>query len=291
MASPGPPEEQQAAAAATEAREEQHASASGMYLHTHLQVIPTYKPPLTFVCLSPQVLLDGYGCRVERRPGNLVVKHGRRVTVAERDALAYAGTLNLPVPRLHELPAPEAEAEAEAEAAAATEKANAGSVGHGVSIWMDYIDGAMLEDVWPAMTAAQKMDVARQLRAILEEMRRQTDRRLYNACHGGPFADEAAFDAFQLDVYETTPCEVHRVVFTHGDLTQLNIIVDKDSYRIRALLDWEYAGWYPEYWEYVKFVDTHPKYKDWRDYARYILPERCLDELVVYQALKRWQSP
>ncbi|KAK8166571.1 hypothetical protein IWX90DRAFT_358577, partial [Phyllosticta citrichinensis] len=185
------------------------------------------------------------------------------------------------------------------------------------------LDGAVLEDVWPDMTAEQKMDVARQLRAILEEMRRQTsplgaatmiascgggalsDRRTYNVCHGGPFADEAAFDAFQLDVYKPTPREVrdalaraleqqqrskqHRVVFTHGDLTQLNIIVDKDSYRIRALLDWEYAGWYPEHWEYVKFVDTHPKHKDWRDYARYILPRQNLDELVVYQALKRWQ--
>lgn len=39
------------------------------------------------------------------------------------------------------------------------------------------------------------------------------------------------------------------VVFTHGDIAARNIIV-RDGH-IVALLDWEFAGWCPEYWEYV----------------------------------------
>ncbi|KAK7537151.1 kinase-like domain-containing protein [Phyllosticta citribraziliensis] len=254
-----------------------------------------------------KVFINFPGRRVERRPGNLVLKRGPRVVVAEREALAYAGTLNLPVPRLHDPPDSEATGE------------DAG--GEIVSIWMDYVDGVVLEDVWPDMTAEQKMDIALQLREILTIMRQQTspmgskiascgggqlsDRRTYSVRKGGPFADEACFNDFQLDLHKQLVPEVvqkalaqalqqqqqHRVVFTHGDLTQHNIIIDKDSNRIQALIDWEFAGWFPEHWEFLKFVDMSPKNRDWEDYARYILPEQYLNELVIFEAVKRWQRP
>lgn len=41
----------------------------------------------------------------------------------------------------------------------------------------------------------------------------------------------------------------YSIVFTHGDVAARNIIV-RDG-RIVALLDWEFEGWYPEYWDYV----------------------------------------
>lgn len=31
-----------------------------------------------------------------------------------------------------------------------------------------------------------------------------------------------------------------------------NILVEGG--RITGIIDWEYAGWYPEYWEYVKMI-------------------------------------
>ncbi|KAL2693329.1 kinase-like domain-containing protein [Phyllosticta citricarpa] len=270
--------------------------------HTHL----TRTHPET------RIFLEGHGCRVERRPGNLVVKYGTSVTNAERFALAHANTLNIPVPRLHDdLPAPATDNNGQ--------PTNLGS--EGVAIWMDYVPGDLLEDVWPTMTDAQKMDIAMQLRAILDEMRRQTsptgviaacdggkltDRRTYIPEEGGPFADEAAFNDFQIDgLFKPTPGFMrdaltqavqsrwtqHRVVFTHCDLTQHNIIIDKESNRIRALIDWEYAGWFPEHWEYLKFIDMMPKNRDWRDYMPYIFSEQYVDDLIVFQALKRWQKP
>ncbi|MCJ1361186.1 hypothetical protein MMC16_000284 [Acarospora aff. strigata] len=41
----------------------------------------------------------------------------------------------------------------------------------------------------------------------------------------------------------------HKVVFTHGDLLHHNILIHDGH--VSAILDWEAAGWLPEYWEYT----------------------------------------
>jgi hypothetical protein len=41
-----------------------------------------------------------------------------------------------------------------------------------------------------------------------------------------------------------------RIFFTHGDLASRNIMVSDGH--ITGIIDWVFAGWYPEYWEYVK---------------------------------------
>ena len=47
----------------------------------------------------------------------------------------------------------------------------------------------------------------------------------------------------------------HQPTFTHSDIQKKNIFVRKvetngfHNFEI-TLIDWEYAGWYPEYWEY-----------------------------------------
>lgn len=40
------------------------------------------------------------------------------------------------------------------------------------------------------------------------------------------------------------------IVFTHGDLDPRNILVENGH--VSGIVDWEQAGWYPEYWEYIK---------------------------------------
>lgn len=59
-------------------------------------------------------------------------------------------------------------------------------------------------------------------------------------------------------------------MFTHGDLTQHNIIVQGN--KVTGLIDWKYAGWYPEYWEYVKFSERFSEHLDWKEYAKGIYP-------------------
>ncbi|KAK4125673.1 hypothetical protein N657DRAFT_708637 [Parathielavia appendiculata] len=38
-------------------------------------------------------------------------------------------------------------------------------------------------------------------------------------------------------------------VFTHGDVNPFNILVCGN--RATGIIDWEFAGWYPHYWEYT----------------------------------------
>ena len=57
--------------------------------------------------------------------------------------------------------------------------------------------------------------------------------------------------------------EGYRVVLTHADLHPDNIIVDPSTGRISAIVDWEFAGWYPEYWEYTKAHYGWAQKLDW----------------------------
>lgn len=41
----------------------------------------------------------------------------------------------------------------------------------------------------------------------------------------------------------------HGIVFTHGDLALHNVLVHDGH--ISGFIDWESAGWYPEYWEFT----------------------------------------
>lgn len=80
---------------------------------------------------------------------------------------------------------------------------------------------------------------------------------------GGPFATTADLHAWLVMPPKGLPAEStywrqvtahlgateYPVVFTHGDIAARNILV-RDG-RIVAMLDWEYAGWFPAYWEFV----------------------------------------
>lgn len=83
------------------------------------------------------------------------------------------------------------------------------------------------------------------------------------AIESGPFSSEQAFNEWQLaqlhdtamplqrDVYEAMHhLTAHNVVFSHGDPPFHNILVRNG--RITGILDWEYAGWFPEHWDFCK---------------------------------------
>ncbi|KAG6368959.1 hypothetical protein INS49_003178 [Diaporthe citri] len=49
--------------------------------------------------------------------------------------------------------------------------------------------------------------------------------------------------------------EQYSIKFTHADLQPNNILVKNGH--ITAIIGWEFAGWYPEYWEYTKMHWNH----------------------------------
>lgn len=55
-------------------------------------------------------------------------------------------------------------------------------------------------------------------------------------------------------------------VFTHGDIAPQNIMVDQNG-QITGIIDWELAGWYPEYWEYANIMKPRREdnWQEWMD--------------------------
>ncbi|KAG7141126.1 hypothetical protein HYQ46_007872 [Verticillium longisporum] len=125
------------------------------------------------------------------------------------------------------------------------------------------------------------------------------DTRLHFTYHSPPCRDEQAFNEFLLSaLYKHIPQLVreafsrrlktnHRIILSHCDLTPRNILVHDG--KIKGLVDWEDSGWYPEYWEYVKFFQRTAD-KDWKQYAADIFPELYHDELVDFIAMSKWQN-
>ncbi|KAJ4326615.1 hypothetical protein N0V84_002949 [Fusarium piperis] len=51
------------------------------------------------------------------------------------------------------------------------------------------------------------------------------------------------------DSWNLRPSETEEYVFCHNDLSEYNVIVDPETLKIKAVIDWEYAGFYPEFFE------------------------------------------
>ena len=230
-------------------------------------------------------------CTTEGQPPGTILKFRRGIRQEEIEGLRAAKALGVPAPAVLEVrTAPERHLE----------------------FLMELVPGDSLETVWPDMSAAEKEDIARQLGKIVSLMRTAPqgealiggtggparDLRYIGDRTGGPFTTEADFNDFQMDFYPSIPDGVRRAIcqgiscnhqmkFSHADLSPRNIIV-KDG-RITGLVDWEFPGWYPEYWEYVKFFDCATDCKDWMNHADLIFETQYPKELAAYQGLLRWQ--
>ncbi|KAB8253500.1 kinase-like domain-containing protein [Aspergillus pseudonomiae] len=88
---------------------------------------------------------------------------------------------------------------------------------------------------------------------------------------------EALFCAKKLQDYS------HRITFTHGDFKAHNILVD-DHGHLSGFLDWESAGWYPEYWEFTTAM-RFGKGSWWYQVASWMGGDQYLDELASDIAL------
>ncbi|KPM45239.1 hypothetical protein AK830_g1292 [Neonectria ditissima] len=74
-------------------------------------------------------------------------------------------------------------------------------------------------------------------------------------------------------------------VFSHGDLNPSNIIVRGDQ--IVGIIDWEFSGWYPHYWEYTSAWCSQKMRKEWQDLLGDFL-EPFSEELEMEKIRQRW---
>ena len=143
---------------------------------------------------------------------------------------------------------------------------------------MDYIRGTPLRKVWPNLRGDEKRTIFAELRGYVNQWRALRperggyvgsldygpclDRRVVGFYHCGPFDMEHQFhDHVAATLRPEIPDERrkflrnmmkdnHSIVFSHGDMHAHNILI-QDGHVV-GILDWEMAGWYPEYWEWCK---------------------------------------
>lgn len=109
---------------------------------------------------------------------------------------------------------------------------------------MEYVDGVGMNE----LSEEQKVIVKDELQRHLNTLHNLKSDRL-----GGPAG--LVIPPYRVtlhtdnDTWTPTTSQDEELVFCHNDLSQPNVVVDPESLKINAILDWEYAGFYPLYFE------------------------------------------
>ncbi|KFH41870.1 hypothetical protein ACRE_074060 [Hapsidospora chrysogenum ATCC 11550] len=166
-----------------------------------------------------------------------------------------------------------------------------------VYIVMERIDGHLLTDGWLHRTPESRSRILSSLRPMIQQLRQIPapagcwvcnvdggpiyDPRLPGVKDWGPFPTIDDFHRkLRLDLDEPVYCgrplgedfgrliSFHKrhwssPVFTHGDLSSLNILARGDE--VVGIVDWETAGWMPPYWEYTSAWHVNPYNPFWQE--------------------------
>ncbi|EJF59711.1 kinase-like protein [Dichomitus squalens LYAD-421 SS1] len=170
-------------------------------------------------------------------------------------------------------------------------------------MFMTKIPGATLETRWPSLPADAKAHIRCLLDQQLSDLRTldlppgsplgsPVGRRLCKDVRRDervsitPIYSEPQFNDFLLDSPTSRASSSykewlhsmlradHRVVFTHADIHPRNIMVvdgPRGVVELSGILDWEASGFYPEYWEQLKALNTR-SVKDDSDWWNHLPP-------------------
>jgi aminoglycoside phosphotransferase len=223
------------------------------------------------MCLGRYIFPSSNGFRTRRIGPNTFVKAGAHIDLAEAYTICYiAKHTSIPVPKVQRA-----------------------WCSNGITyILMDVVAGTELSSAWHEMSQKTKAQVINQLKdyfAQLRALRPPIDGAVTSVIDGplrdgsrvglGPFGPFRNHDDFHHFLRADTPLDSigtleggqeivkahsqqYRTTFTHGDFAPRNILVKKDG-TVTAIIDWDSAGWFPEYWEYTKAKFTPHAPDDW----------------------------
>ena len=194
-------------------------------------------------------------------------------------------------------------------------------------LFMTRAEGSSLQQAWPLLSISNKISVRDQLERLLSQLRAYTVDVQETGFRIGGFVSGASIDCRRMklgsdssiytekefndflcnvddrpmDMIRSTMRSDHRIVMTHSDLHPRNIMATWDTdvwesiiqIQISAILDWEFAGWYPEHWEFVKAMHNvyycgHPELKDWIDYIPTEVIGTYIAEYSIDNLLHSW---
>jgi len=176
-------------------------------------------------------------------------------------------------------------------------------------ILMHLVPGTMLLDTWTCLDRDRKTTIAKTLQVCFDQPRQLSHPGYFGNIDGGPPLDDM-FSATQGADEIKTSCEIeselidcimriyslgsgecmaHKTryyqhvlttvlrgygspVFIYSDLQRENVMVQPDG--LLAILDWEFASWYPTYWEYSTATYCNSGWDDdWHECVRMVLDE------------------
>ena len=172
-------------------------------------------------------------------------------------------------------------------------------------IILDYIKG--FEFSHKALSVEQQESIYEELKGYITQMRALKPARpgrvesadgsgLFDTRFGSPFPPFESIEKFHSHIGHDAILEIdkHRKAwprfqamrnrqyctkFTHSDIAPRNILVNNG--KIVAIIDWEMAGWYPEYWEYTMWAaSNHNSSQRWHELREEVL-ERYPEEFWV----------
>lgn len=194
-------------------------------------------------------------------------------------------------------------------------------------IIMEYLPGDTLQKLLPSLNPVEKATISNLIKDAITELRSipppdyfgMLNRQPYldgvfwteglNPKISGPFANQGDMNLAILEKLRQTESDQyiqllrnmvnrtlnsHRNVFTHGDLQPKNIMVERLGYRDGSpeyritLLDWESAGWYPEFWDFCNATIACRFKPDWLEFVPDILDQYPVEFLmmqVVYSSV------
>ncbi|KAI6099812.1 hypothetical protein F5141DRAFT_1143725 [Pisolithus sp. B1] len=163
--------------------------------------------------------------------------------------------------------------------------------------FMDECRGVPLRTVIETMSSSELDHIADQLLGILSEMRSYASTTL-GSFTGGPYNNRfmpypwnppQAFSSVKeyVDYYHSLFLNFwEKIYLTHGDLLPQNITVEGST--ITGIIDWETAGYYPEFWKYSRMHDAGLVTPGWSHVLARVFPgpRREKEIKAVYQILR-----
>ena len=169
------------------------------------------------------------------------------------------------------------------------------------SVWyfcVEEVRGVSLDTVVDTMSTKQHEDVAEQLKSILSAMQVLKPKTLGSVTGGSyrnmmcvppllqpkqAFSTMAEFRDYihflmtqcgrpQQEIDELLACIPLNCGFrfAHGDLLPKNIMVDGS--KITGIIDWQNAGFWPDFWEYCRMHDSNFETRGWSKVLKIVFP-------------------
>ncbi|KAK8002565.1 hypothetical protein PG989_002284 [Apiospora arundinis] len=255
--------------------------------HDYLAPLPTPND----INGSEVLLHESSGSRVVKVKQTFVMKFGFNIHPTEAHNMLYvAKSTTVPVPKVY---------------AIYQRREKQSTVTY---IVMEYVPGETLVDLWGSLDDARRTAIAETLRSYFDQIRQLQHPGYFGNIDGGPPLDDifsvtpAGLEVVKtsfttedelidsiLRIYslDTSERMVHKTryyqhvlptalrgdgspVFTHNDFQRKNVMVQPDGTPV--IIDWEFASWYPAYWEYSTATWANGGWNDdWHDYVRVIL--------------------